>query len=249
MIYVLLPIYNEAANLPGLIERIQTGIERLGFPYTVLAYNDGSTDGSDTITRELASSHPLVLLGEPENKGLGHGFASLLKEVCARSESDKDVAIVLDSDNSHNPELFGFMLEKLRQGFDVVIASRYLSDSRVVGVSWFRQFLSLGASWVMRILFPIRGVRDYTCGYRAYSLPCLRKAFDKFGDKLVEEPGFACMAEMLLKLRTLPVLAVEVPLLLRYDLKQGASKMDIRKTIKRTLRMIYRLKAAKQIVS
>src|SRR3972149_116247 len=161
------------------------------------------------------------------------------------NQNKDDIAVVLDSDNTHNPEHIYQMVNKIWDGFDVAIASRYLQDSRVVGVAQHRQFLSLGASWMMRILFPIRGVKDYTCGYRAYSLVCLRKAFEKFGDELVQEKGFACMAELLIKVRSLRVLAVEVPLVLRYDLKGGYSKMDILKTIKRTLLMLLRLKNIK----
>ena len=156
-----------------------------------------------------------------------------------------DIAVVLDSDNTHNPEHIYQMANKIRDGFNVAIASRYLKDSRIVGVTSFRQFLSIVASWMMRILFPIKGVRDYTCGYRAYSLECLRNAYEKFGDRLIEEKGFACMAELLIKLRSLRVLAVEVPLILRYDQKEGESKMEIIKTIKRTILMLLRLKRIK----
>jgi dolichol-phosphate mannosyltransferase len=70
----------------------------------------------------------------------------------------------------------------------------------------------------------------------------LQKAFEKYGDRLIEETGFACMAELLIKLRSLDVLAVEVPLVLRYDQKSGTSKMNVLQTVKRTLSMISRLR-------
>jgi dolichol-phosphate mannosyltransferase len=161
------------------------------------------------------------------------------------SFDEDDIAIVLDSDNTHNPEHVYQMVNKIKDGFDVVIASRYLRDSRIVGVTQFRQFLSIIASLMMQIFFPIKGVKDYTCGYRAYSVECLRKSYEKFGDSLIEEKGFACMAELLIKLRTMNILAVEVPLVLRYDRKGGESKMKIMKTIKKTLLMSLRLKRIK----
>ena len=143
------------------------------------------------------------------------------------SFNEEDIAIVLDSDNTHNPEHVYQMVNKIRDGFDVAIASRYLRDSRIIGVTKLRQILSIGASWIMRILFPIKGVRDYTCGYRAYNITCLRKALDKFGDKLVEDKGFACMAELLIKLRSMHILAVEVPLILRYDQKKEKARWKL----------------------
>ncbi|OGW66862.1 MAG: hypothetical protein A3J72_08180 [Nitrospirae bacterium RIFCSPHIGHO2_02_FULL_40_19] len=245
MIYILLPAYNEGKALESLLKRIKTGMENRSFNYQVIAYNDGSTDNTLDILKQNKHDIPLTVIGKEQNEGLGFAFFSLLKEVISLSNSEDDIAVVLDSDNTHNPEHIYQMVNKIWDGFDVAIASRYLQDSRVVGVAQHRQFLSLGASWMMRILFPIRGVKDYTCGYRAYSLVCLRKAFEKFGDELVQEKGFACMAELLIKVRSLRVLAVEVPLVLRYDLKGGYSKMDILKTIKRTLLMLLRLKNIK----
>ena len=244
-IYILLPAYNEGKALEPLLKRIKTGMENRSFDYQVIAYNDGSTDNTLDILKLNKHGVPLKIIGKDQNEGLGFAFFSLIREVIKLSFDKEDIAIVLDSDNTHNPEHVYQMVNKIRDGFDVAIASRYLRDSRIIGVTKLRQILSIGASWIMRILFPIKGVRDYTCGYRAYNITCLRKALDKFGDKLVEDKGFACMAELLIKLRSMHILAVEVPLILRYDQKKGESKMEIIKTIKRTLLMLLRLKNIK----
>ena len=244
-IYILLPAYNEGKALEPLLKRIKTGMENRSFDYQVIAYNDGSTDNTLDILKLNKHGVPLKIIGKDQNEGLGFAFFSLIREVIKLSFDKDDIAVVLDSDNTHNPEHIYQMANKIRDGFNVAIASRYLKDSRIVGVTSFRQFLSIVASWMMRILFPIKGVRDYTCGYRAYSLECLRNAYEKFGDRLIEEKGFACMAELLIKLRSLRVLAVEVPLILRYDQKEGESKMEVIKTIKRTILMLLRLKRIK----
>ena len=245
MIYILLPVYNEGKSIDPLLKRIKTGMENRSFAYQVIVYNDGSTDNTIDVLKQNKYGIPLKIIGKDQNEGLGFALFSLIKEVIRSSADEDDIAIVLDSDNTHNPEHVYQMVNKIRDGFDVAIASRYLRDSRIIGVTKFRQFLSISASWMMRMLFPIKGVKDYTCGYRAYSIKCLRKAYEKFGDKLIEEKGFACMAELLIKLRTMGILAVEVPLVLRYDRKGGESKMKIMKTIKRTLLMVSRLKRIK----
>ena len=66
----------------------------------------------------------------------------------------------------------------------------------------------------------------------------LARAFEVHGDDLITETGFVSSAEVLLKLAYLPSRVAEVPLVLRYDLKGGASKMNITDTIRRYLRMI-----------
>lgn len=242
MVYILLPIYNEEGSLPILFEKLDKGMQRRGFQYHIIAYNDGSKDKSLEVLNRYKELMPITVIGEENNKGLGTALDSLFKKTLDMSVDKEDIAVVLDSDDTHNPEHIYHMINKLRDGFDIVIASRYLPDSRMVGVTMSRQFFSLGASWLMRILFPIKGVKDYTSGYRAYTINCLRKAYERFREHLIEEKSFACMAELIIKLRSMNIIAVEIPIILRYDQKYGKSKMKILKTLQRTLLMLCRLK-------
>ena len=102
---------------------------------------------------------------------------------------------------------------------------------------------------MFQLLVPVPGVRDYTCGYRAYRAELLRHALAKFSGRLSGERGFACMAEILLRCASMKVRIGEVPLELRYDLKASASKMDVPATVGRLLRLAWknrRLVAAHQ---
>ena len=74
------------------------------------------------------------------------------------------------------------MLEKVEAGSDVVIASRYRAGARVKGLSWFRRLLSVGASIAFRMSLPVAGIRDYTCGYRAYRASLLKKVVESQGE-------------------------------------------------------------------
>jgi len=100
--------------------------------------------------------------------------------------------------------------------------------------------LSVGARLLFTTLFPTRGVRDYTSGYRAYRVSVIREAFAAYGDDFVGETGFSCMADVLLKLRKQGVVFGEAPLRLRYDLKGGESKMQVFRTIGLTLKLLAR---------
>jgi dolichol-phosphate mannosyltransferase len=134
----------------------------------------------------------------------------------------------MDADNTHDPSLIPRLIQRIDAGFDVVIASRFRAGALVVGVPSARRFLSQVGGWVYRLLLPIRGVRDYTCGYRAYRAAVLQAAFERWGNSFISEAGFAAMADILLKLRLFEdMLMTEVPFTLRYDRKPGTSKMRI----------------------
>jgi dolichol-phosphate mannosyltransferase len=93
----------------------------------------------------------------------------------------------------------------------------------------------------MILLFPIKGVRDYTCGYRAYDVGMLKKVVADSGSEFFDQDGFQVMVDILLKLRRQPdVIFGEVPLILRYDHKAGASKMDLKRTTRDTFALMAR---------
>lgn len=149
-----------------------------------------------------------------------------------KAGSDRDVCVVMDGDNTHDPIYTLSMLSKIESGADCVIASRYCNASITKGVSPFRLFLSWGARLYYSILLQVEGVKDYTCGYRAYSYAIINKAYATFGDKLVERRSFACMMELLYKLSLCNATFDEIPFELRYDHKTGESKMRILKTVR-----------------
>ena len=119
------------------------------------------------------------------------------------------------------------MVDRLDQGFDVVIASRFRHLGGQMGVSKYRSLLSYAANMFMKLCFPISGVRDYSCGFRAYRGRTVRAAVATFGNKFIQlkELGFVCTLEKLIKLRLLGARFAEVPFMLRYDQKRSPSKM------------------------
>ena len=83
------------------------------------------------------------------------------------------------------------------------------------------------------------GVRDVTCGFRAYRAGALRRAAAHSGH-LVDAAGFACMLDLLLSLRDAGAALAEVPIDLRYDRKRSASKLRVWRTAAETLRVVGR---------
>jgi dolichol-phosphate mannosyltransferase len=239
MIYIVLPAYNEEKTLPPLLARIRDYLEEAGLNYSVIAVDDGSQDGTLEVLRNTAGQVPLIIIQHPENRGIADALRPGLIEAIKRS-GEKDIIVTMDSDNTHTPGLILRMVRLIREGHDVVIGSRYRIGARTMGVPFYRRLLSFAAAFIFKLAFPIRGVLDYTSGFRAYRASALKELFSTYGQDLISEPGFSCMVDILLKLRKCPLIIGEIPLILRYDKKVGASKMDVGRTIIDTLGLIVR---------
>lgn len=244
---VVLPAYNEEKDLPALLARIRETLTGQDFQYQVIVVDDGSVDRTAEIARENTQIMPLTLIQHGVNQGLGKGIQNGL----SAGMKAADAVVVMDSDNTHDPIYVMDMVRELEaKGVDLVIASRYRPGSVIVGLSAFRKFLSLGCFWLMKTLVPFKGVRDYSTGFRCYDSVLLRRMASAYGeDKLVEETGFVCMLEVMLKLRAIGATASEIPYTLRYDLKAGASKLRIWRTLKRYLVVVNRYRTQKGAAS
>jgi len=238
-VFIVLPAYNEEANIGPLLDRIGDSMAESGLQYQVFVVDDGSRDRTFEVLSDYAKRIPLTISRHPINQGLGATIRDGLL-LAAETAAPNDIVITMDADETHTPGLIPRMVQMVREGHDVVIASRYRPGARVVGVSLPRRFISYSASWLFRILFPTTGVRDYTCGFRAYRGKVLTLAMSRYGRGFVEAQGFQCMVDILLKLRRLDVIFGEVPMILRYDLKLGASKMQVVRTIVHTLSLVLK---------
>lgn len=234
---MVLPAYNEEDNLDRLVSAIQRTLEARN--YHVLVVDDGSRDRTAEAALAASEHAPVQLLQHKVNQGLGVTIRDGLREASLRAGADA-VIVTMDSDLTHDPALIPRMLERIEAGADVVTASRYQPGAKVVGLSLYRSLLSAGAKWMFRLMCPIPGVREYTSGFRAYRAEVVRRAFAELGEGFVETSGFDCQAEILVKLRTLGIRFGEVPMILRYDLKGGPSKMNVLETVRRTAGLALR---------
>ena len=237
-VWLVLPAYNEAQNLGPLLDRVRSAWSGR-FPFRVLVVDDGSRDQTVAVAQAAGRQIPVDVVRHERNRGLAAAIRTGLREASRRA-ADDDVIVTMDADNSHPPELVASMLERIRAGCDVVIASRFVRGGREEGVPWRRRLLSRAAGLVFRILCPIRGVRDYTTGFRAYRAALLKELWRLHGDRLVESTAFSVMTEVLLKARALHPRIAEVPLVLRYDFKSGPSKMRLGATIRDYARLLRR---------
>ncbi len=240
MMVLVLPAFNEAANLGALLTRVEEIRPLLFDDLLVLVVDDGSTDDTAAVARAFSGRLPVEVVAHPANRGLAAAIKTGLAAALKRAHGLNDVIVSMDADDTHPPGLFPLMLAHIREGYDLVIASRFVEGARVRGLAPSRQLFSWGASLLFRTLAPMQGVRDYTCGYRAYRASLLAAVWDSYGEDITTESGFSCMADILLKCRERAPIAVEVPFVLRYDQKRGASKMRVGSTVRDSFRLLAR---------
>jgi len=240
VLWVLLPAYEEAGNIPPLLEGLARTLADWpgGAPRCrVVVVDDGSADDTADAARRAQGVDVVVLVHEV-NQGLGAAMRTGISYLLEHG-ADDDLVISLDADNTHPPELMPGMVAKALDGADIVIASRYQDGAEIHGLDAKRRFISWSASGLLRVMFP-GGARDFTCGYRCYRLGLLRWGQAHYGEHFLNQEGFAVMVDLLLKLRRKAGRIEEVPLTLRYDRKLGASKMKFVQTATTTLRLLGR---------
>jgi dolichol-phosphate mannosyltransferase len=236
-ILIGLPAYNEEVAIGRLLEKIRQFANESGQDVKVVVYNDGCVDRTPDIALSWQDRLDLTLLGEPTNRGLGVGLGRLV-EYATTTAKERDLFVLMDCDDTHHPGQIAEMVQAIDAGNDIVIASRFRRGAKVKGVPLYRQALTLAAILLFKSIYPLRGVNDYTCGYRCYRVTLLCRAWGEFGPALVRNAGFSCMVELLLKLALYRPKFKEIPLSLRYDLKPTASKMAVGSNIRRLIMLL-----------
>jgi hypothetical protein len=97
------------------------------------------------------------------------------------------------------------IVKKVRVGYDVVVASRFQKGGGQKGVNRYRAFISRGANLFMKIFFPIKGLKEYSCGFRGYKAEKIIEAIQLYGNNFIQLKGlgFSCTLEKLVKLKLL----------------------------------------------
>jgi glycosyltransferase involved in cell wall biosynthesis len=144
---VIAPIFNEKENLPDLHRRIADVMESTGEAWELILVDDGSTDGSTDLIRELAKKdkrvRPIIFA-----RNFGHQIAITAGWDYARG----DAVVIIDADLQDPPELILEMAKKWREGYEVVYAVRTERE----GESWFKLWT---ASLFYRLIYRITDVK------------------------------------------------------------------------------------------
>jgi len=231
-VFLLLPAFNEEGAVGDLLSRVGEVARASGLEVLPVVVDDWSTDR----TAELAGRAGAVVIRHGRNMGLGAALRTGLSHIL-KASSEEDFLVIMDADGTHDPSQIPQMVRLLSRGADIVIASRFVRGSEQRGVPLVRRILSLGSSLLYRFLFPLPGVRDYTCGFRAFRVGLLKRA----GEGLLPTGrGFEATTEILLSLRRLRPKCLEVPLRLDYSARGRGSKMRVLRAVREHLLLILR---------
>ncbi len=226
MIHIVLPAYNEEAALRPLLAKIDKTMHEQGWPYRVVIVNDGSQDRTGEILEELRTRYPMHVIVHRYNRGLGETIRDGFEYVSDVATPD-DILVRMDCDDTHEPKHIAEMVKKLNEGYEVVTTSRYAPGGGQTGLDWYRRTISRCANLLFKLVFPVPGLKEYTCGYRAYRVGILQDALHIFGNKFIDLKGlgFTGTLEKLIKFRMLGARIGEVPFVLRYEQKLSTSKV------------------------
>ncbi|HEX5768240.1 MAG TPA: glycosyltransferase family 2 protein [Burkholderiales bacterium] len=148
---VILPAKNEAHNLQALLPRVQAMLTGVNRDAEIIVIDDGSTDG----TRQICEAHGVRVISHPYSSG--NGAAVKTGARAARGE----VLAFMDADGQHDPELIPRLLDKLDEGYDMVVGARtaqaHAGAHRFAANAFYNWF----ASWMIG-----RPVPDLTSGLR-----------------------------------------------------------------------------------
>jgi len=199
---VCIPAFNEAKTIVEIINKSKK------YAHSVIVYDDGSADE----TFELATAAGANVIKSPKNTGYGSAIRALFQ---AAREQNADIMVTLDSDGQHDPDQIPDVIEPIKQGFDIVLGSRYLRNNDKVKVPKIRSF---GIKTITKLAqsASYKGITDSQSGFRAYSKNALSK-------KNLFEDGMAVSTEILLRASEKKLSTTEVPITVNYDLKDTST--------------------------
>ena len=214
---VVVPTYNEAANIPELVRRL-FALEVEGLE--LLIVDDSSPDGTASIADGLTADYPgcIHVLSRPVKEGLGPAYVFGFQQAL---EFDADRIVQMDADLSHPPEYIPAILEQL-EAHDVVVGSRYVPGGGS-DVRWGlkRRLLSQGGNLYTRLLSGVR-VKDPRSGFKGYR----REVLQNIRLEGLRSRGFVFQTEVLFRCQQMGYSVVEVPIIF-YDRSAGRSKMSL----------------------
>jgi dolichol-phosphate mannosyltransferase len=238
----VIPAYNEEANLPRLLEDLAPRRE-LWEGGRVIVVDDGSDDGTAEVARFHGGPVPIEVIRFTENQGPGRAFDIGFRRALELAPAD-GLVVTLEADSTSDLDAVEEMLATARSGADVVLASHH-DEGELVNVRAHRRFLSRAAAYAIRRTAGL-DARTVSSFFRVYRASALRAAYAAHGDSLIREAGFACKAELLIKLDRMQARIAEVPVALDWSRREGASKMRVLPTVGGYARMMMRQATAKE---
>jgi dolichol-phosphate mannosyltransferase len=212
-VLVIVPTYNEAESLPGVLARLLSAVPHVN----VLVADDGSPDGTGAIADALAAQDSRIhVLHRSAKAGLGAAYIAGFRWGLARGYG---VLVEMDADGSHRPEDLPRLLAALDRA-DLVLGSRWVPGGTVVNWPASRRLISRGGTMYAKLALGIH-IRDATGGFRAFRRQTL-EGLDLDG---VSSQGYCFQIDLAWRAVQRGFTVVEVPITF-VERELGVSKMS-----------------------
>ena len=227
---MIIPTYNEADNIQKIIPEVLKNSTPEN-EFNILVVDDNSPDGTAELAEALNNSNVKILKREKKS-GLGTAYLAGFKYAI---KNNYDYVFEMDADFSHDPKYLKVFIEKILEGYDLVIGSRYINGISVLNWPLRRLIMSYLASVYTRLVTGLK-VMDTTAGFMCYRVASLKQInLDE-----VRSNGYSFQIEMKFKLYKRGYKIFEVPILF-IDRREGESKMS-RKVVYEAYFMVWKLK-------
>jgi dolichol-phosphate mannosyltransferase len=226
---VILPTYNERSNLEPLTDAIfKTG------PFHILVVDDNSPDGTGALADELAARHAgrFFVLHRPGKAGLGRAY---LAGFAWGLEQGYNMLLEMDADFSHDPRHLPQFINRICEGADVVLGSRYVAHGGTRNWSPLRRVISRGGSLYAQLILGLPA-RDLTSGFKCFR----RSALEAIDLASIHSNGYSFQIEVTYRCFRQGLRIVETPIIF-VDRRVGQSKMS-RNIVVEAMWMVWKLR-------
>jgi dolichol-phosphate mannosyltransferase len=219
-VWVVIPTYNEAANIEGIVRATVAELERLvPDAHRVLVVDDNSPDGTGAIADRLAGSlAPVEVLHRSAKTGLGHAYLAGFERALS---GDAELVIEMDADFSHDPRYLEPLLTAARDA-DLVLGSRYVEGGGIEDWGIVRRLISRGGCLYARTILGV-AIHDLTGGFKCIH----RRVLEAIELETVRAEGYVFQIEVTYRTLLAGFRVAEIPIVFR-DRSVGASKMSAR---------------------
>jgi glycosyltransferase AglD len=233
-ISILLPAFNEAAQIEKCVREVETAVKSFSKSYEIIVSEDGSTDGTDAIVLKMAQSNPnLVLLHSLNRLGKGKGIKNALSVSKGRFITFMDVDLATDL--ACLPKL----LAVVKENGGMAIGSRHVPGARVQRHTT-RTLFSLTYNTLVRLLF-LDGIHDHQCGFKTMTRPVAEAVLN-----VSKSDGYFFDTEMIVRCKKLGFPVAEVAVTWTEKNKGGSKVNPVRDAKKIGLDMLsFRLNLSK----
>jgi len=207
---IVIPTYNEKENILILVEKIFNELKQNNIAGEIIVVDDNSPDGTGKILENLKNKS-INIIHRSGKLGLSSAAIEGFKQ------ASSDVVCLMDADLSHPAEKISEMFTEIKNGYDLIIGSRYIKTGKIVGWNFKRKLMSKTATYLAR---PFTKVKDPMTGFFMIKKECLNL-------NELDSKGFKILLEILVKSKIEKIKEIPITFTNRKEGKSKASSKEI----------------------